>query len=174
MKMSKFNTYDEFLNENNTNEYYEISTKIFKKMFSLLRREKKELSDLWKEGLHSTEDPRFNPYERWWGFTDQKQIEGAWGPFTEKPGDMFGLEFETLDELEPDFRGYAEVDTYQVVVIPLRMEIMFHYTDNGEKDIPEGTRVRFEKCLGEAVKTIPASKIEKYKSRVSAKSIGLI
>jgi hypothetical protein len=46
--------------------------------------------------------------------------------------------------------------------------------DTGEKDIPEGTRTRFEKCLNEAIKTIPPSKLEKFKGRVSAKSIGLI
>ena len=170
---TKFNSYTEFLNEGNE-EYIEISTKIFKKFHTLLKREKRELMDLWKKGLHSTEDPRFNPYERWWGFTDQKQVEGVWGPFTEKPGDMFGLEFETLDEMEADFRGYAEVDTYQVVVIPLRMEILFHYSDNGENDIPEGTRARFEKCLDEAIKSIPASKIEKYKGRIGAKRLGLL
>jgi hypothetical protein len=60
--MSKFSTYQEFLNESNSDEYYEISTKIFKKMFSLLKREQKELNDLWKKGLHSDDDPRFNPY----------------------------------------------------------------------------------------------------------------
>jgi hypothetical protein len=48
------------------------------------------------------------------------------------------------------------------------------YTDTNEKAIPEGTRTRFEKCLDEAIKTIPPSKLEKFKSRVSAKSIGLI
>ena len=172
--MSKFNTYQEFLNESNTEEYYEISTKIFKKMFSLLKREKKELSDLWKEGLHADEDPRFNIFDRWWGFTDESQIKNSWGPFWQKPGDIFTFEFETIDSLQPSFRGYPETDTYQVAVIPLRNEIRMEYADTSEKDIPEGTRTRFEKCLNEAIKTIPPSKLEKFKGRVSAKSIGLI
>jgi hypothetical protein len=54
------------------------------------------------------------------------------------------------------------------------MEILFHYSDNGENDIPEGTRARFKKCLDEAIKSIPASKIEKYKGRIGAKRLGLI